>query len=133
MLKDLDPQAVGVNYDVGHATVEGGFGGWINSFRITGPHLRGVAVKDFLWVKDARGAWKAEWTPLGKGMVHLTQFFGMLAAARFSGPLQLHFEYPLGGADGGKSTLTIPREEVTGAMKRDLQQLRTWLKETALA
>ena len=133
VLQDLDPQAVGVNYDVGHATIEGGFGGWINSFRITGPHLRGVAVKDFLWVKDAKGAWKAEWTPLGKGMVHLPQFFGMLAAARFSGPLQLHFEYPLGGADGGKSTLTIPREEVTGAMKRDLQQLRTWLKEAALA
>ena len=131
-LKDLDPQAVGVNYDVGHATIEGGFGGWINSFRITGPHLRGVAVKDFLWVKDAKGAWKAEWTPLGKGMVHLPQFFGMLAAARFSGPLQLHFEYPLGGADGGKSTLTIPREEVTGAMRRDLQQLRTLLKEAAL-
>src|SRR6266550_3847753 len=107
VLKDFDPQAVGVNYDIGHATIEGGLGGWINSFRITGPHLRGVAVKDFLWVKDARGAWKAEWTPLGKGMVHLPQFFGMLAAARFNGPLQLHFEYPLGGADGGNYRLSI--------------------------
>ena len=132
VLKDLDPQAVGVNYDIGHATVEGGLGGWINSFRITGAHLRGVAVKDFLWEKDARGNWKAQWTPLGKGMVRLPQFLGMLAASRFSGPLQLHFEYPLGGADGGKSTLTIPREEVTGAMKRDLHQLRTLLKDAAL-
>ena len=28
LLKDFDPQAVGVNYDIGHATIEGGFGGW---------------------------------------------------------------------------------------------------------
>jgi sugar phosphate isomerase/epimerase len=132
VLKDFDPKAVGINYDIGHATIEGGLGGWINSFRICGPHLRGVAVKDFLWEKDKKGAWKANFKPLGTGMVHFPQFFGMLAAARFSGPLQLHFEYPLGGADGGKTSLTIPKEEVFTAMKRDLQQLRTYLKEAAL-
>jgi sugar phosphate isomerase/epimerase len=133
VLKDLDPQAVGVNYDIGHATIEGGLGGWINSFRITGAHLRGVAVKDFLWAKDAKGGWKAEWTPLGQGMAHLPQFFGMLAAARFSGPLQLHFEYPIGGAESGKTSLTISKEEVAAVMKRDLQQLRTLLKDAALS
>ena len=131
VLKDFDPQAVGVNYDIGHATIEGGFGGWINSLRITGPHLRGVAVKDFLWEKDQRG-WKANFKPLGTGMVHFPQFFSMLAAAHFSGPLQLHFEYPLGGADGGKTSLTIPKEEVFSAMKRDLQQLRSYLKDAAM-
>src|ERR1700694_5424146 len=68
VLKDFDPQAVGVNYDIGHATIEGGLGGWINSLRITGPHLRGVAVKDFLWEKDTRG-WKANFKPLGTGLV----------------------------------------------------------------
>jgi sugar phosphate isomerase/epimerase len=132
VLKDFDPRAVGVNYDIGHATIEGGFGGWINSMRITGPHLRGVAVKDFLWEKDTRG-WKANFKPLGAGMVHFPQFFSMLAAAHFSGPLQLHFEYPLGGADNGKTSITIPKEEVFAAMKRDLQQLRIYLKDAALA
>jgi sugar phosphate isomerase/epimerase len=131
VLKDFDPQAVGVNYDIGHATIEGGLGGWINSLRITGPHLRGVAVKDFLWEKDNRG-WKANFKPLGTGMVHFPQFFGMLAAAHFSGPLQLHFEYPLGGADNGKTSITIPKEEVFAAMKRDLQQLRSYLKDAAM-
>jgi sugar phosphate isomerase/epimerase len=131
VLKDFDPQAVGVNYDIGHATIEGGFGGWINSLRITGPHLRGVAVKDFLWEKDKRG-WKANFKPLGTGMVHLPQFFGMLAASHFSGPLQLHFEYPLGGADNGKTSITMPKEEVFAAMKRDLLQLRGYLKDAAI-
>src|SRR5258707_435818 len=91
VLKDFDPQAVGVNYDIGHATVEGGLGGWINSFRITGSHLRGVAVKDFLWGKDAQGKWKPQRTPLGKGMGRLPQFFGVLVASRLFGTPPSHF------------------------------------------
>ena len=132
LLKDFDPKAVGVNYDVGHATIEGGLGGWIDSFRITGPYLRGIAVKDFIWEKDAKGKWQAQWKPLGEGMVHFPQFFGMVAEADFSGPLQLHFEYPLGGANDGKKTLTLPRAEVLGAMKRDLARLREYLAQANL-
>jgi L-ribulose-5-phosphate 3-epimerase len=133
ILKDMDPAAVGVNYDIGHATIEGGFGGWINSLRITGPHLRGIAVKDFLWEKDKKGNWKADFKPLGTGMAHLPQFFGMVAKANFSGPLQLHFEYPLGGADNGKREITMPKEEVFAAMKQDLTKLRSYLKDAGLA
>ena len=132
LLRDFDPNAVGVNYDVGHAVIEGGLGGWINSFRITGPHLRGIAVKDFIWAKDARGNWRPEWKPLGEGMVHLPQFFGMVADSGFSGPLQLHFEYPLGGATDGTATLGISREEAFGAMNRDLGKLRGYLAQAHL-
>src|SRR6185437_11654245 len=69
VMRDLDPAFMGVNFDVAHATIEGGLGGWINSFHITGPHLRGLAVKDFVWAKDDRGRWDANWVPLGQGMV----------------------------------------------------------------
>ena len=125
ILSGFDPKLVGVNYDVGHATVEGGLGGWIESFRITGEYLRGVAVKDFLWEKDAAGHWQAAWKPLGKGMVRFPQFFTMLREARFSGPLQLHFEYPLGGAENGKKKdLTMSPADIFAAMKRDLTTLR---------
>jgi sugar phosphate isomerase/epimerase len=133
LLRDFDPKSVGVNYDIGHATIEGGFGGWIDSFKITGAYMRGVAVKDFLWEKDAKGNWKAQFKPLGTGMVKLPMFFDMLAQSGFNGPLQLHFEYPLGGADGGSKKLTAPREEVFSAMKRDLQQLRGYLSKAGLA
>ena len=115
VLRDFDPNAVAVNYDIGHATVEGGFGGWIDSFNVTGPYMRGVAVKDFLWAKDAKGNWRPQWTPIGEGMVRFKQFFEMLAASHFSGPLQMHFEYPLSGA-----------EATFAAMKRDLVKLRTY-------
>ena len=127
ILSGFDPKLVGVNYDVGHATVEGGLGGWIESFRITGEYLRGVAVKDFLWEKDAAGHWQAAWKPLGQGMVRFPQFFTMLREARFSGPMQLHFEYPLAGADSGKAKLTASKEEVFATMKKDLDKLRAYL------
>ena len=121
LLKDFDPKAVGVNYDIGHATIEGGIGGWINSYRICGPYVRGIAVKDFVWAKDAKGNWREQWKPIGEGMVHFPQFFGMVAQSGFAGPLQVHFEYPLGG----------PQETYT-AMKRDLAKLRGYLLQAGL-
>jgi len=127
LLKDFDPTSVAVNYDIGHATVEGGYGGWINSFNICGPYIRGIAVKDFLWAKNARGQWVPAWKPLGEGMVHLPEFFSMVAKTPFAGPMQLHFEYPLAGADTGKAKLTGSKEEVYAAMKKDLAQLRSYL------
>lgn len=133
VLRDFDPRQVGINYDIGHATVEGGFGGWINSFLAAGPYVRGIAVKDFLWEKDQAGNWRPAWKPLGQGMVRLPQFLAMVKQAAFDGPLQIHFEYPLGGADGGKPTLTIPKEEVFAAMKRDVATLRGYLSAAGLA
>ena len=131
LLKDFDPNAVGINYDVGHATIEGGLGGWIDSFRIAESHLRGIAAKDFIWAKGAKG-WQVQWVPLGEGMVKFPEFFAMVAASGFNGPLQLHFEYSLGGAGGGKRELTIPREEVYAAMKRDLGSLRGYAAQAGL-
>jgi len=133
LLRDFDPKAVGVNYDVGHATIEGGIGGWIDSFRVTGAHVRGIAVKDFAWGRDGKGTWQAQWKPLGEGMVRFPQFFGMVAESGFSGPLQLHFEYPLGGAENGKAKPTMPREEILSEMKRDLVKLRGYLTQAGLS
>ena len=125
ILSGFDPKLVGVNYDIGHATVEGGLGGWTESLRVTGDYLRGVAVKDFLWEKSARGQWQVAWKPLGEGMVKLPLFFRMLREAQFAGPLQLHIEYPLGGAEKGlKKGLTMSRADIFAAMNRDLKTLR---------
>ena len=132
LLKDLDPDTIGVNYDIGHSTIEGGLAGWINSYRITGKYVRGIAVKDFLWEKDAKGNWQPRWKPLGDGMVRFPQFFAMVAESGFAGPLQLHFEYPLRGSENGKDVPPEARGEVLSAMKRDLATLRGYLRQAAL-
>lgn len=132
LMKDLDPKLVGMNYDIGHATIEGGTGGWIDSFKIAGNHVQGIAVKDFAWEKDAKGAWKSQWKPIGEGMVKFPQFLAMVAETDFAGPFQVHYEYPLGGADGGKRTITMSKEDVLAAMKKDLDKVRGFLAQASL-
>jgi sugar phosphate isomerase/epimerase len=127
-LRDHDPRYVGINYDVGHATVEGGFGGWIHTLNACGPHTGGVALKDFLWARNAKGEWRPEWCPLGEGMVNFLEFGKRLAASPFAGPVQLHMEYELGGAGHGDRTITWPRDRVAAAMRRDLERARAALR-----
>lgn len=133
ILKDLDSSAVGVNYDVAHATVEGGLGGWMRSAQLIAPWMRGAALKDFRWARNARGEWRPQWCPLGEGMVDFGRFLAQLRKVNFSGPLQLHFEYSLGGAEVGADHLSVDPQTVMAAMKRDLTALRGWLRSARLA
>lgn len=130
LLKDFDTNILAVNYDIGHATVEGGYGGWIHSARLLLPMSRGVAVKDFLWRRNEKGAWVPGWRPLGEGMVNFRQFFAMLRQSGFAGPIQLHMEYPeLGGAARGDRAVNIPREKLLEWMRRDVEILKVRLRE----
>jgi sugar phosphate isomerase/epimerase len=133
ILKDFDNRYIGVNYDIGHATVEGGYGGWVHSARLTAPMMRGVAVKDFRWGTGKQG-WAPQWCAPGRGMVALDRFFAMLKAQRFAGPLQLHFEYPeIGAASEGKAKLDISRDQFTAVLRRDLAYVRNLLHQAQLA
>ena len=134
VLKDLDHDAVSVNLDIAHATIEGGLGGWINSSRLLLPVSRGIAIKDFRWEKNAAGKWAVRWCPLGEGMVNLAEFLKIVKAENFSGPLQVHMEYrELGGADAGRPQMSISRDEFMQYMKRDIAAIRTLMREAGLA
>jgi hypothetical protein len=63
----------------------------------------------------------------------LPAFFSLLAQTSFDGPLQLHFEYPLFGADAGKRQLSGDPTQVFAAMRRDLRQLRGYLNGAGLS
>jgi sugar phosphate isomerase/epimerase len=128
MFHDADPRGVGINYDIAHATVEGGLAGWIQSFRLCQDRIHGVAVKDFVWSLNAPGDWRVQWTPLGEGMVRLRQFVRLLRDSSFAGPIQLHAEYPLGGAENGNREISIPPAAVIAALKHDCTVLRAALQ-----
>ncbi len=132
LLRDFDPDAVGVNYDIAHATVEGGLGGWRNSASLVAPFTRGIALKDFYWEK-ANNAWRPRWCPIGEGMVNFAAFFAFLRESHFAGPIQLHFEYPeIGGAEDGRRTLTITRDRFKELAKRDLKRVREMMRNEGL-
>ena len=133
LLKDHSPDQLSVNLDAGHATAEGGYGGWIHTVRLLGPLTRGIALKDFSWAKNAKG-WYPGWCAFGQGMVDFKQFLTMMKAGGFQGPVQLHFEYPeLGGIDAGKKELTLPKEKVVAIFKRDLEACRAVLRDVGMA
>jgi sugar phosphate isomerase/epimerase len=132
LIKDFDPRWVSSNFDIGHATVEGGLGGWVTSTRLMAPLMRGVAIKDFKWGKNAQGDWEPLWCPLGKGMVNFPAYFAMLKEARFSGPVQLHTEYPLGGVEDGAKTLTMDKSQILAAIRKDLETLKGWMRQAQL-
>jgi sugar phosphate isomerase/epimerase len=134
VVKGLDRSAVSINLDIGHATVEGGLGGWINTSRLVLPYSRGIAVKDFYWAKNASGVWNPRWCALGQGMVDLKRFFGYVKESGFEGPVQLHLENEeLGDAHAGKPKMTISRAQFVRLMKQDLSTLRSAMAEAGLS
>lgn len=133
LLKDFDTNSVSANFDIGHATVEGGLGGWLHSAKLLLPYTRGIAVKDFVWERNAKGLMEPRWCGLGQGQVDFKKFLPMVKAANFKGPLQLHMEYhELGGADSGKKEYTIPKDKLIGLFRRDLDVLRKMLGEAGM-
>lgn len=133
LLKPFSLDSVSVNFDIGHATVEGGLGGWLHSARLLLPYTRGIAIKDVRWGKNAKGKWTPDFCALAEGMAHFAEFFSMVKQAGFTGPLQLHFEYDeLGGTASGKRELSIPRERVIAIFRRDADVLRGILGRAGL-
>jgi sugar phosphate isomerase/epimerase len=130
ILKDLDPQWIGSQYDVLHATVEGA-NSWPLGLRLLKSYIRTMDIKDFYWTKKDN-QWRAQVVPLGEGMIDYGRYFKLIREYNISGPLSMHFEYPLGGAEHGAKTITMKKEEVLGAMKRDVVTLRRLLQESGL-
>jgi L-ribulose-5-phosphate 3-epimerase len=126
MIEGQPPTATGLYFDVRHATVEGGLGGWRAAVQMAAAHLRMLAIKDFYWEKGANGRWRVVDCPVGDGMVDWKAFGAELRAARFSGPMSLHVEYDPGGRTQAEKT-----ERMLEAAVRDRTRLVTLLAGTA--
>jgi len=122
LVESADPNHFGLQYDIRHATVEGGMS-WENGLRLVHNHIRTIVLKDFRW-EEVKGKWKPVNTPIGEGMVDFKTYFGLLKKYQINVPVSLHFEYPLGGAEHGKSTIAVDQNVVFDAMKRDLKKVR---------
>ena len=95
-IERLDAATVGYYFDIRHAVVEGGDGGWRPAFDLAAPRLSMISLKDFFWEKSG-GAWQQRDCPIGEGMVDWKKYFSLLAKARFHGPVSLHIEYDIEG------------------------------------
>ncbi len=110
MIRGMDPQAVGYDFDIASAVAQGGAEGWAIALRLALPRVKMVTAADFYWAKTDAVGWKMTPCPLGEGMVDWPRFLAMLARANFQGPVSLHMDYQ-------------PRDEVE-AIRRDLAFLK---------
>ena len=122
MLDGIPPAEIGSQYDIMHATVDGGTN-WELSLRLMKDNINSLAIKDFKWGK-VDGQWKPVKTPLGDGMVDLVKFLSLVKKYELDLPVTMHFEYDLGGAEHGARKLSINQNEVFSKMKKDLLNLR---------
>jgi len=76
------------------------------------------------------GGWNSPQVPMGTGLVDIFRYAAVLRDIGFDGPMELEAEYPLGGAENGADTLTIPREQVIGNLKRDVLTIRTAFQQS---
>ena len=117
LTEGFDPRHLGVHFDIGHATVEGGLS-WPTNFALVKDRVGAVIVKDFTWKLTPGQGGTPLWCPIGHGMIS-PKFFPLLKASGFRGPLMMEFEYPFENASV---------EARVRAFKADNAQLRTWLR-----
>ena len=122
LLQKAELNFMGAQYDIRHATLEGGLS-WQTGFELIKSSIKTIVVKDFMWER-ANGKWAPRNMPLGEGMVDFITYFKLLKANNIQAPICLHLEYPLGGADQGTNKLTVPPKVVFDAMKRDLLRVK---------
>jgi len=122
ILQKADLNHMGAQYDIRHATLEGGLS-WQTGYNLIEPSIKTIVLKDFMWDKSS-GKWAPKNVPLGEGMVDFITYFKLLKAHNIQVPICLHLEYPLGGADQGADKITVAPKTVFDAMKRDLQKVK---------
>lgn len=122
ILKKADLQHMGAQYDIRHATLEGGLS-WQTGFNLIQSNIKTIVVKDFMWEKN-NGKWVPKNVPLGEGMVDFKTYFKLLKDHEIEVPICLHLEYPLGGADQGADKITVDKKVVFDAMRRDLAKVK---------
>jgi sugar phosphate isomerase/epimerase len=130
LIKDLDPKYIGCQFDIRHATVEGGQA-WPLHLKIISTWIKTLAIKDFNWEKQ-KNKWQAVNCPLGKGAVDFAGYLQLLKTLSIAAPVTIHYEYDLGGANHGAAKLTMKKEKVLAAIRRDLEFLKTRLRENNL-
>jgi sugar phosphate isomerase/epimerase len=126
ILEGISTKDMGCQFDIMHATVEGGKN-WEIDFRLIKNHINTLVIKDFRWGKVG-SKWKPVNTPLGEGMVNFKKYFSILKKYKIDVPISLHCEYDLGGAERG-GTPSISHKEIFKKLKNDLSFIRNLWKE----
>ena len=127
LMDGCDPDYMSVQYDIRHSVAEGGTS-WPLGMKLLAPWIKTTAIKDFYW-KKVDGKWKITNVPLGEGMIDFDEYLKMYINLGISGPVTIHYEYDLGGAQKGSRNPTMSLKEISNYMISDLKWLKNKFNE----
>lgn len=126
ILSNINPKELGSQYDIMHASVEGG-NNWEIGFELIKPNINSIVLKDFKWEKT-NGKWDVTYVPIGEGMIDFYSYFSLLKKHNIQVPVSIHVEYDLGGAEKG-GIPTMDTQEILSKIKKDIDYVRKVWKE----
>mgnify|MGYP000303690994 CR=1 FL=1 len=128
LVKDVNPEHFGIQYDIRHAIVEGAYS-WKLGMKRVEPWIRTLCIKDFIWLQNEKRVWQLQNVLLGDGMVKFDEFLKEYKTLDVEAPISIHYEYDLGGAQHGDRETTMEPEKIYTFMKKDLDWLRNKMKK----
>ncbi|MBR9997993.1 MAG: TIM barrel protein [Cyclobacteriaceae bacterium] len=130
LFRDNQPDWIGCQFDIRHATVEGGHS-WPVDMQLISPYIHSLVIKDHKW-GQVDGEWRIINTPVGEGMVNFSRFFQLVKEMNIGGPVTMHFEYPMTERPEEEMDVKEVKKQVMKAMKKDLDALKGLLKNAEL-
>jgi L-ribulose-5-phosphate 3-epimerase len=131
LLKGISPELIGIQYDIKHATAEGGHS-WLVGLKLVSEKINCFALKDFLWQKRDDGHWKDETVPLGEGMVDYDAFFKAVDQLGIVCPITMHIEYELPHDLEKGASHDVLKEKEIKIFKRDLDKTKEFMNRAGL-
>jgi L-ribulose-5-phosphate 3-epimerase len=120
MLEGIDPDHIGIQFDLRHATVEG-YRSYENIFHLVKDQIRSFDLKDFIWGNpEGKGDVPVN-VPLGEGNVKFELLKEHPNWEDEQMPKILHVEYDLGGAEHGHKDPSIPPQRILSAISKDVE------------
>lgn len=123
VIRDMDPEWTGCQYDIRHATVEG-MRSWPLGLKLLKEHIRCLVIKDFKYGEKNGRATEVN-VPVGEGIVDFPAYFALLNELGIHGPISIHLEYPM--FPEKEMTVAQKKEHAIELMRNDLDALKKYL------
>ncbi len=131
LLKDIDPRGLGVQYDIRHATAEGGQS-WPLPLKLLAPWIRCTDIKDFKWGQSP-GKSVIDNVPLGEGIVPFDAYFKLVKELKLTGPISVHLEYAPFERPAATLSAADRLTQMTAFMKQDAAFLKAAMAKAGVA
>ncbi len=130
LLVDLSPDAMGCQYDVRHAVIEGGLS-WPLGMRAVAPWIRSIVIKDALWHRNPDGSFSPKSVSVGFGMVDWGRYCELLPETGWNGTVSVHFEHSLLSRPADELSRDEITKETIAEMSAELERVKTLLEPSA--